>query len=788
MRRCSAWLFALIVVACGRSASAGESKDAGRLTIDRIFHSAEFQPDSHGPIRWLKKSPGYSTREPSEQSKGFHDLVRIDPASGRREVLVAARHLVPRGATAPLRIEGYAWSPDESQVLIYTNSKRVWRRNTRGDYWVFDLSSRELHKLGGRAAPSTLMFARFSPDGRKVAYVRDRDLYVEEIGTRKIMRLTTAPVPEVINGTSDWVYEEEFDLRDGFRWSPDSTMIAFWQFDTRGVDDYYLVDSIDGLYQQLKRFKYPKTGRPNSACRIGVVNLEGRDAFALGGKVYPDVPPRGVTWLDVPGGAREHYIPRMDWAGNSKEIVLQQLNRQQNTNRVMLADAASGGVRTVLVERDKAWLDVHDHLDWLEGGKKFTWLSERDGWRRVYLATRPVEQSKADVPPPLPVVKPGSAAQAKPITPPGIDVIDVARVDEKNGWLYYLASPENATQKYLYRVRLDGGTAHQITPAKEKGTHAYDISPDGRWAIHTYSTFDTPPVVNLVSLPDHKVVRTLAENKKLHEKVRALKRRPTEFFRIDIGDGVELDGCCIKPPDFDAAKRYPLLFHVYGEPAGQTVLDRWGAATYLWHLMLAQEGYVVVSVDNRGTPAPRGRDWRKVIYRRVGILAPQDQAAAVRALCKKWAWADPGRVGIWGWSGGGSMSLNAIFRYPDLYHTAMSVAPVTNQRYYDTIYQERYMGLPRDNPTGYRDGSPITHAHRLKGNLLIVHGTADDNVHYANTEALVNDLIAANKQFAMMAYPNRSHSIQEGTNTRRHLFTLLTRYLRQNLPPGPKAR
>jgi dipeptidyl-peptidase-4 len=461
----------------------------------------------------------------------------------------------------------------------------------------------------------------------------------------------------------------------------------------------------------------------------------------------------------------------MDWAGDAKEVVLQQLNRLQNTNKVMLADAATGQARTILTEHDKTWVDVHDHLHWLEGGKKFTWLSERDGWKRLYVVSRSGEQVKA-------------------ITPAGVDVIDVAAVDEKHGWLYYLASPENATQKYLYRVRLDGGPAQQVTPPAQKGTHAYDISPDGRWAIHTYSTFDTPPVVNLISLPEHKVVRALAENKALHEKVKALKRRPTEFFRVDIGGGVELDGWCIKPPDFDAGKRYPVVFHVYGEPFGQTVLDRWDrwpGTAYLWHLLLAQEGYVVMSVDNRGTPAPRGREWRKVIYRRLGILAPQEQAAAVRALCKKWSWLDAGRVGVWGWSGGGSMSLNAIFLYPDLYHTAIAIAPGSLQRYYDTIYQERYMGLPRDNPAGYRDGSPITHAHRLKGNLLVVHGTADDNVHYANTEALVNELIAADKHFTMMAYPNRSHSIDEGPNTRRHLFRLLTRYLREHLPPGPKG-
>ena len=280
-------------------------------------------------------------------------------------------------------------------------------------------------------------------------------------------------------------------------------------------------------------------------------------------------------------------------------------------------------------------------------------------------------------------------------------------------------------------------------------------------------------------------MRLLEDNSELCKKVAALKKLPIEFFRIDIGDGNLLDGWCIKPPDFDPQKQYPLFFYVYGEPAGQTVLDRWGGEKYLWHLMLAQRGYLVVSIDNRGTPAPRGRQWRKCVYRQIGILASADQAAATRAIIKSWPYVDRDRIGIWGWSGGGSMSLNAIFRYPELYHTAMAIAFISNQRFYDTIYQERYMGLPDDNEEGYKNGSPITFAHQLKGNLLIIHGTGDDNCHYQSCEALINELIKHGKHFSMMSYPNRTHAIKEGENTKRHLYELLTRYLKENLPAGP---
>jgi dipeptidyl-peptidase-4 len=332
---------------------------------------------------------------------------------------------------------------------------------------------------------------------------------------------------------------------------------------------------------------------------------------------------------------------------------------------------------------------------------------------------------------------------------------------------------------------MDGsGQRERLTPEDAPGTHAYQVAPGGGWAIHTYSTFTTPPVIDLVELPDHRSARTFVDNEALRARVAALNRGEAEFIRVAVDDGVELDGFRMLPPDFDPAQQYPVLFYVYGEPAGQTVLDQWGGTQYLWHLMLTQQGYIVMSFDNRGTPAPRGRAWRKVVYGSVGVLASRDQAQVARAVAA-WPYVDAARLGIWGWSGGGSMTLNAMFRYPDLYRTGMSVAPVPDQRYYDTIYQERYMGTPQGNPGGYREGSPITFAEQLEGNLLIVHGTGDDNVHYQGTEALINKLVAHNKDFTMMSYPNRTHGIYEGRGTTRHLYGLLTRYLNDNLPPGP---
>jgi dipeptidyl-peptidase-4 len=750
LRRLSLFAFLTVVPALQAQGPAA-AQDSSIITLDQVFNSDFFNGEYVPPIRWTPDGQAYFSYDRRPDAKG-PDLVRVNPATGEKTVLVRSEQLTPPGDSVPLRMANFRFSDDGRKLLVYTNTARVWRQNTRGDYWVLDLAQGKLSKLGGRtAAPSTLMFAKFSPQGDRVAYVREHNLYVERLSDHAITPLTKDGSAIIINGTFDWVYEEEFDDRDGFRWSPDGKRIAYWQLDASGVRDFLLINDTDSLYSFVKPVQYPKAGTTNSSVRIGVVSADGGS----------------TRWVQAPGDPRNIYLARMEWAANSDQLVIQHLNRLQNTMTVLLADAKSGQSAPMFVDSDSAWVDVVDDWAWLDGGKRLLWFSDQDGWRHAYSISRDGKDRKL-------------------ITTGAYDIADIVSVDTTGGWLYFSASPDNPTQRYLYRARLDGSAAaERLSPAGQAGTHSYNIAPGARYAVHSFSSFTTPPVTELVRLPTGAVIRTLADNTELKRRFALLKQGGSKFFRVDAGNGVTMDGVVMYPANFDSTKKYPVLFSVYGEPAGQTATDSWYAKD-AWHLMLTQMGYAVITMDNRGTPSPRGRAWRKSIYRKIGVYASEDQAGAARAI-GRWSWVDSTRFGVWGWSGGGSMTLNLMFRAPDVYKVGMAVAPVPDVHLYDTIYQERYMGLPQDNEADYQASSPLTYADKLRGDLLVVHGSGDDNVHYQGTERLVNALVAANKPFQMMVYPNRSHGIFEGEGTTLHLFSLLTRYLSEHLPAGPST-
>ncbi|MCB0534550.1 MAG: S9 family peptidase [Saprospiraceae bacterium] len=689
-----------------------------------------------------------------QQSGG--QIVRVDLPGNTETPLVTAAQLTPEGAAAPLRLRRFSFSEDGQKLLIFTNTKRVWRYDTRGNYWVLDLKTNVLRQLGKELPASSLMFAKISPDGQKAAYVSEHNLYVEDLATATVTQLTeTDGKRKLINGTFDWVYEEEFDCRDGFRWSPDSKRIAYWQIDAEQIRDFLMINTTDSIYPFTVPVEYPKVGEPPSPYRIGVVDI----AY---GK---------TQWMAIPGDPRNTYLPRMEWAANASELLVQQLNRKQNESRLMLCDAGTGAVRTIYTETDEAWIDLNDdgekgYWDWLDKGQAFLWTSEKDGWRHIYRISRDGKTETL-------------------LTPGNFDVISLERIDAAGGYLYFMASPDNATQRYLYRIRMNGkDRPERLSPAGQQGTHSYQIAPDAQYALHSFSNYYTRPQREWLRLPGHKA---LDAKEAIPTEIEKPVGNNTEFFQVTTVDGVTMDGWLVKPDNFDPSKKYPIVFYVYSEPAGATVTDRYGIGrNRLYDGDMAKDGYIYASLDGRGTPAPKGRAWRKAIYRKIGIVNIRDQAMGAKAMFERWHWIDTSRVAVHGWSGGGTATLNLLFQYPEVYQTGISVAAVANQLSYDNIYQERYMGLPQENLEDFVNGSPITHAKNLRGNLLYIHGTGDDNVHYQNAELLINELIKYNKYFQVMPYPNRSHSIREGEGTSRHLSTMFTRFLRENCPPGGK--
>jgi dipeptidyl-peptidase-4 len=736
-----AFFFSIVL---GVDASAQKTSE---LDLQEVLSGKLIETKGFGGVNWLKDGESYSCVERNPETGGF-ELVAYQAKDNNRKVLIPSSLLLHPETQKPLRIRSVSWSEDNSKVLIYTNTKRVWRYDTRGDYWVLSLPDGALRQLGNGFPESSLMFAKFSPDATKVAYVSVNNIYVEDVQTGKITPLTTDGNETIVNGTFDWVYEEEFGCRDGFRWSPDGKTIAYWQSDTEGTGVFDIINNVDSIYASVMHFPYPKAGTTNSAVKVGTVPVEGGQ----------------TTWVAIPGDPRNNYLPRMEFIPQSNELFIQQMNREQNTNRVWVAEVGSETPANIFTDTDAAWLETNDNIVWLNDNRFFTWESERSGWRHLYRVSR-------------------DGQEIAPITQGEFDFIQQVGLDKDKGLVYFIASPDDFTQRYLYSAKLFGkGEVKRLSPESQRGQHRYQMSPTGKWAVHTYSNAVTPPLIDMVAFPQHKSVRVFEDNKRALEQYQALGLNSKEFLRLRSGD-LFLDAWMIKPKNFDPSKKYPVIVEVYGEPASATVQDVWGGGD-LWNQYVANLGYIVVSIENRGANSPRGREWRKCIYGEVGTFASEDQARGVQDLARRFSFIDPTRIGITGWSGGGSQTLNCLFRYPEVFHTGIAIAFVADQRLYDTIYQERYMNTPQNNPEGYRKGSPISYAAGLQGNLLLIHGTGDDNVHYQNCEMLVNELVKHGKIFSQIAYPMRSHGIFEREGTTFHLRKTMADYWLKNLSPG----
>lgn len=648
-------------------------------------------------------------------------------------------------------VEDLVWNQDKTKVLVYTNSKKVWRAKTRGDYWFFDLKTGKGRKLGGNLEASSLMFAKFSNDNENVAYVSKHNIYLENLATGKITPLTTDGTDKVINGTFDWVYEEELAARDGFRWSPDGKSIAFWRVDASETKFHLMINNTDALYPFVVPVEYPKAGEKPSAVKIGII----------------DVASLKTNWLDIPGEPDNNYLVRMEWVAKN-EVMVVQLNRNQNQASIYNCNAQSGKATLIYQEKSAEWIDVFDissgvydgfPCQFVDNGKSFLWSSDADGWMHVYKISRDGKKKEL-------------------ITTGNFDAYYKA-YNDKTKSIYYIASPKDATQRYLYETNLNSLKTKRITPEVFEGTNEYEFSTDGSYAKHTNSNVNRDLNGRLVSLSDHKKI--VPQEADVFTK--PARDFSLEKFKVTTVDGVEIDGIMAKPLDFDPSKKYPVFFYVYGEPMASVANDMPYFNGFIDQLI--PKGYIGIAMDNRGTPVLKGTKWRKSIYKNIGIINTRDQAMAAKEVLK-WNFIDTDRVAIHGWSGGGAVTLNLMFQYPEIYKTGVAIAAVTDQHFYDNIYTERYMGLPGENEAAYIQASPVTHAKNLKGNLLYIHGTGDDNVHYKNAEVLINELIKYDKVFNLMIYPNRSHSIYEGEGTGKHLVDTFLKFIEEKCPPGAK--
>ena len=496
-------------------------------TLEEAVYGGLIRTEGGGMVNWMKDGEHYSKIE--RNATGGFDVMAYSAKDNSKEVLIPADKLINPATGKPISVRSFTFSEDNNQVLIYTNTRRVWRMDTRGDYWVLNIQTGKLQQIGKARPEATLMFAKFSPDGTRVAYVSQNNIFVETLADGSVVQLTTDGNEKIVNGTFDWVYEEEFGCRDGFRWSPDGQYIAYWQSDTNGTGWFDIINNVDSIYPTIQRFPYPKAGTTNSAVKVGY-------APAKGG---------ATTWVNIPGDSRNNYIPRMEFIPESNELFIQQMNRQQNTNKVWIAKIGENNPVNIFTDTDAAWVETNDNIHWLKGNKFFTWESERSGYRHLYRVSR-------------------DGKDIQPITKGDFDYISEVGVDMEKGLVYFMATPENFTQRYLYQAKLFGkGEVKRLSPADQAGQHRYNMSPSGKWAVHTFSNAQTPPIIDMVAFPNHKSVRLITDNAKAREQWKALGLNNKEFFKVQSGDWT-LDGWMIKPVNFDASKKYPVILDIYG--------------------------------------------------------------------------------------------------------------------------------------------------------------------------------------------------------------------------------
>lgn len=694
------------------------------LSVEAIVEG-KFNTNSIGQFIWVNDKLGFVKSE-----KDSTELLYYSPNKFRKETLLSIENLGEENKKS--RITKFEFSEDKTKLLL-TLLKGKYR------YMIYDLARKQAIpiKINMKGIGQLIL----SPDNNKIGFIHKTNLYVYNIVTENIEQITTIDPKKSVDINNSSLLSVKT-----YKWSPDSKYMAYTQEDADGVKFFTLINNTDSIYPSLNQFRYIKPGETLPEVKVGVVDLSNKK----------------TQWIKSVNNNRDHYIKDLTWTKGSKGLIIQELNRNQNVLSILRADHVTGEIEQLMEEKEDTYLNHQLDLYWLNKKDGFLWLSERDGWSHIYSATN-------------------SAKNVKLVTSGDFDVIEIVKIDQTDDLVYFIASPQNGVNRYLYSAKMDGsGEVKRITPQESVGVNSYMISSSGKWAIHTISQYGQPPTSTFISLPNHKVISLIEDNARLKDRLSEINPMPVEYFTASIGDGVVLDYRMIKPKGFDSFKKYPTIFHVYSMPANQITMNRWGGNNYLFHELLANEGFIVITIDGRGTPAPYGKQWRKSIYKKHGILPSDDIAKATKVMLNDHPYMDGDNIGVYGWSGGGLMSLLLTLRYSDLFKVAIPGAYLSHHKLYHARFTERYMGKPQDNPEAFEETAAVNYVENLKGHLLLMHGTGDDNVHYQNTEFLINALIKAQKPFSVAPYPNRNHGYKDDDALKHRYMTYLW-YFKQHL-------
>lgn len=702
-----------------------------KITIDEIYNGT-FRAQGMDELQSMKNTNQYT-------------VLNLDRRSGSAQIdlydfatLKKVTTLIDTKSHKDLEngIDSYTFDASEKMILLACNSSQIFRHSFTADYYLYDIASKKLKKL----FDFQVQQPTFSPDGKKIAYAKENNLYVYDLGSNKSTAITTdGQKNSIINGITDWVYEEEFAFVKAFDWSADSKKVAYIRFDESQVPEFSMSMFGKDLYPTIQTFKYPKAGEKNA-----LVSLQ----------IY-DVNSNAVKNINL-GNYNDFYIARMQWTNDANTLSAQILNRHQNNLDLLFIDGNSGAAKVVLNEKDKAYVDVTDNLTFLKDNS-FIWTSEKDGFNHIYVYDK-------------------NGKLKNQVTKGKWEVTNYYGLDEKTNTVFYQSVENGSINRDVYRIGLDG--KNKVRLSQNTGTNAATFSPNFQYYINTFSSAAQPTTYTLNEAKAGKQVQVIENNESLATKLKSYNLPTKEFFVLKTAKGNELNAWMIKPKDFDPAKKYPVFMYQYSGPGSQQVNNEWNSADDYWFMMLSQQGYIVACVDGRGTGF-KGADFKKVTQLQLGKYEVEDQIDAAKVI-GNYAFVDKARIGIFGWSYGGFMASNCIMKGNDVFKMAIAVAPVTNWRFYDSVYTERYMQTPQENASGYDDNSPINHVDKLKGKFLLIHGSGDDNVHVQNSMQMMEALIQANKQFDSQIYPDNNHGIYGG-KTRIQLYTKMTNFIKENL-------